>query len=173
VLAALIYRTGTIDEARPSNVIIVLGAALTDDGQPNKALRRRSEHAALLWQAGYAGSIICTGGVGRNLTRSEADGCRDVLTRAGVPDRAIVLENTSHSTEENARNAQSIMRAHGWRTAILVSDSYHVFRARYIFSRLGIDVVLSPVPLARIDGHAFYVYSVVRELMALQRQVLK
>ena len=85
VLAAIVYRTGTIDEARDADVIIVLGAALKSDGRPNKALSRRSRHAAALWKAGHAASIICTGGVGPGLARSEADGCREVATGAGVP----------------------------------------------------------------------------------------
>ena len=133
VLAAIVYRTGTIDEARDADVIIVLGAALKSDGRPNKALSRRSRHAAALWKAGHAASIICTGGVGPGLARSEADGCREVATGAGVPAGAILLEEASHSTEENASNARSIMDAHGWQTAIVVSDSYHVARARRVF----------------------------------------
>ena len=173
VLAAIVYRTGTIDEARDADVIIVLGAALKSDGRPNKALSRRSRHAAALWKAGHAASIICTGGVGPGLARSEADGCREVATGDGVPARAIILEEASHSTEENARNARSLMDAHGWQTAIVVSDSYHVARARRVFARVGVDVLLSPVPLQEIESPLFYVFSVVREIVALQREFFR
>ena len=173
VLAAIVYRTGTIDEARDADVIIVLGAALKSDGRPNKALSRRSRHAAALWKAGHAASIICTGGVGPGLARSEADGCREVATGAGVPAGAILLEEASHSTEENASNARSIMDAHGWQTAIVVSDSYHVARARRVFARVGVDVLLSPVPLQEIESPLFYVFSVVREIVALQREFFR
>jgi uncharacterized SAM-binding protein YcdF (DUF218 family) len=175
ILAAVIHHTGTIDEAVPADVIIVLGAGLTNEGEPNWALSRRSEHAAELWKNGYAPMIICTGGVGRNviIPRSEADGCREVLMREGVPDSAIILEDTSRSTEENALNTQAIMAEHGWQRAILVSDSYHVFRARYIFNSVGMDVILSPVPLEKIESPAFYAYSMVREVLALHWQVLK
>ena len=95
------------------------------------------------------------------------------MMREGVPASAITLEDTSRSTEENARNARLIMVAHGWQTAILVSDSYHVFRARYIVSRVGIDVLLSPVPLEKIKSPAFFVYSMLREVIALHWQVFK
>jgi uncharacterized SAM-binding protein YcdF (DUF218 family) len=173
VLAFMIYRTGTIDEAEEADVIIVLGAGLTDDGQPNWALSRRSEHAAALWKAGFAETIICTGGVGTRVTRSEADGCREVVEREGVPRSAIVLEDTSRSTEENAMNAKAIMDANGWQTAILVSDSYHVFRARYIFTSFGIELVLSPVPIDKIESPSFYAYSLVREIFALHWHVVK
>jgi uncharacterized SAM-binding protein YcdF (DUF218 family) len=173
ILAAIIHQTGSMDEASESDVIIVLGAGLTRDGRPNRALNRRSEHAAELWKAGYADTIICTGGVGLNQTRSEADACREVLLREGVQESAIVLEDTSRSTEENALNSQAIMEANGWQTAILVSDSYHVFRARYIFSSVGIAIVLSPVPFEEIPNRGSYVYSMVRELFALHWQIFK
>jgi uncharacterized SAM-binding protein YcdF (DUF218 family) len=173
-LAAAIVITGAIDKAVRSDVIIVLGAALTRDGKPYLALTRRAEHAAALWKRGLAGTIICTGGVGPQLRvrRSEADGCREVLMRDGVPRAAIVLEETSQSTEEQAHNSRDIMAAHGWTSAILVSDSYHVFRARYLMTRVGIDASLSPVPVTA-TGPAFYVASLVREIMALHQQVFK
>lgn len=172
ILVAIIYYTGTIDEAENADVIIVLGAGLSRDGRPNSALTRRSEHAAELWKNGYAARIICTGGVGLNQTRSEADGCREVLTREGVPQSAIVLEERSRSTEENAMFTLDIMRELGFESAILVSDSYHVFRARYIFAQVGIDVVLSPVATSRIRLSS-YAYSMAREVAALHWQVFK
>ena len=65
------------------------------------------------------------------------------------------------------------MAARGWKHATLVSDSYHVFRARYIASGMGIDVVLSPVPAAQVQSPAFYILSLVREVMAMHRQVVR
>lgn len=170
-LAGAVMWTGTVDAPGRADVIIVLGAALSRDGTPYKALTRRSEHAAGVWKAGHAAWVICTGGVGPNLTRSEADGCREVLMRAGVPRDAILLEERSRNTAENARYARAIMDARGWRTAIVVSDSYHVFRARRLASREGLDVQLSPVPAAAVGNPAFYVVSVIREVGALHWQL--
>lgn len=167
-LAAAVVWTGTMDDAGPSDVIIVLGAALSRDGTPYKALTRRSAHAADVWKAGHAPVIICTGGVGPHVTRSEADGCREVLMRHGVPRDAIVLEERSRTTDENARFAKAIMDARGWRTAVVVSDSYHVFRARHLMARAGLDVRLSPVPTAQVGSPLFYLMSVIREVGALQ-----
>lgn len=174
LLAAAIFITGTIDRPVRSDAIIVLGAALTRDGKPYLALTRRSEHAAALWKQGLAGTIICTGGIGpqTRVRRSEADGCREILMRDGVPRAAILLEETSQSTEEQAHNTRDIMAAHGWTRAILVSDSYHVFRARRLVRSVGIDVSLSPVPVTA-TGPVFYVASLVREIMALHQQAFR
>lgn len=175
VLAAVIHWTGTIDQPGRTDVILVLGAALSRDGTPYKALIRRSEHAAQLWKQGRAGMVMCTGGIGSHvrIPRSEADGCREILIRAGVPATAIVLEDTSRNTEEQARRIHDIMARHGWHRATLVSDSYHVFRARYIARGVGIDVLLSPVPASQVDSPAFYVMSLVREVAAMHRQVVQ
>lgn len=174
VLALVIHRTGTIDLGERSDVIVVLGASLSRNGQPNPALSRRAEHAAALWRAGRAGSVLCTGGIGPQLrmARSEADACREIVVRRGVPPTAVILEDTSRSTEEQVRNIRTRMVQHGWQRATLVSDSYHVFRARYIIRRMGLDVALSPVPASKV-GPAFYVYSVAREVAAMHQQVLR
>lgn len=173
VLAGLVHLAGIVDGSREVDVIIVLGAALSRDGTPYKALTRRAEHAAAVWSRGTAPAIICTGGFGAEVRvrRSEADGCREVLMRHGVPPSAIVLEETSRTTEENALCARAVMDRHGWRTAVVVSDSYHVLRARYLFRRAGMDVVTSPVPAGRVGSPLFYVMSVVREVGALQWQM--
>jgi uncharacterized SAM-binding protein YcdF (DUF218 family) len=172
-LISIIHYTGTIDEAHSADVIIVLGAGLTRSGRPDWALTGRSTHAAELWQQGYADKIICTGGVGNGQTRSEADACREVLNRHGVPSSVIFLEDKSRSTEENAIFSYQIMQANHWQTALLVSDSYHVFRARYIFASEGMDVFLSPVPAERIRSRSFYISSVLREVAALHWQLFK
>jgi uncharacterized SAM-binding protein YcdF (DUF218 family) len=175
LLVAIILRTGAIDEPVRTDAIVVLGAALTRDGKPYKALIRRSEHAADLWKKGRAPMIVCTGGIGTHVQvpRSEADGCREILMREGVPRSAILLEDKSESTEEQALQARRIMASHGWKVATLVSDSYHMFRARRIARGVGLDVVLSPVPASKIDGPAPYVFALVREVMALHWLFLK
>ena len=119
--------------------------------------------------------VMCTGGIGSHVRvpRSEADGCREILMREGVPRTAIVLEDSSRNTEEQGRNIHEIMVRHGWKRATLVSDSYHVFRARYIARGMGIDVVLSPVPAAKVESPAFYVLSLIREVLAMHRQVVR
>lgn len=173
VLAAVVHVTGTRTTAARSDVIIVLGAAITDTGEPGPALTRRAAHAAALWKAGHGGTIICTGGIGpaARVRRSEADGCREILQRAGVPATAILLDDQSRTTAENARNARAIMARHGWSRATLVSDSYHVFRARLLCRRAGMEVVLAPVPVVEMPGPLPYVHAVVREVAALHVQL--
>jgi len=172
VVAGVVYAYGLTDRAAPADVIIVLGSGLNRNLTPGPSLRNRSEHAAALWREGYAPMIICSGGYARWATRSEADGCAEVLRDNGVPAEAIVLEERSRSTEENAVYSQEIMQARGWQSALIVSDGYHLLRATWIFSQQGFtDFSTSPAAVAPRPVNL--IIAVGREVVALHWQVIK
>ncbi len=171
-LTAAIISTGAQDNAQPSDVIVVLGSGLRRSGRPGDALYRRSIWAADLYADGIAQNIICTGGVGNNQTRSEADACAEVLRGRGVPAEAIHLEEASRSTEENAIFTQELLQAHGWQTVTLVTDSFHMLRASWIFDTYNIPHYRSPTPREWMPTH-FFVRHSTRELLALHWQAFK
>jgi uncharacterized SAM-binding protein YcdF (DUF218 family) len=170
LLGVAVIVEGTADHAKPSDVIIVLGSGLRRDNSPGPALMRRSRHAAELHARGIADTIICTGGQTAGRTMSEASGCRSILLAEGVPDSAILLEERSRSTEENALFAHQIMRENGMETAVIVSDGYHLLRAAWIFQQEGIQAVTSP---AAALGPRTLLIAVSREVIALQWQAFK
>ena len=69
-----------------------------------------------------------------------------------MPAEALRLETRSTSTLENARFARQMTQA---RRILLVTDSYHVYRARWVFRRhfASVDAVgsLAP-PWTRVAG---------------------
>lgn len=164
---------GATDRTEEADVIIVLGAGLRRDGRPAWALTRRAEMGAELWHEGFAPMILCTGAQADGYPRSEASACREVLMQEGVPDSAILLEEQSRSTEENAIYSSEIMTAHGFTTAVLVSDSYHMLRAEWMFRDSGITAFTSPIPASRINQPLFYPYSLLREFVAFHWYVVK
>jgi uncharacterized SAM-binding protein YcdF (DUF218 family) len=169
-LAGAVHQYGLTDQRQPADVIIVLGSGLLRNNQPGPALVRRSEGAAALYREGVAGAIICTGGQTAGRTRSEADGCRQVLEAEGVPREVIILEERSRSTQENATYADEIMRANGWETAVIISDGYHLLRAQWIFAEAGVTVYTTPTASRpRLSGYAM---ALVREIAALHWQLL-
>ena len=142
-LAWQVDRLGRQDQARPADVIVVLGARVVPDGRPGSDLISRTLHAVDLWNARYAPEIICTGGFeGEPL--SAAAVCRKYAISLGVPEHNTWLADGTTSTAEDARSTAAVMKAHGWRTAILVSHPLHLFRARWFFHQSGIDAVTSP-----------------------------
>ena len=176
VLASSIQRSGENGNAIESDVIIVLGSGLRRSGRPGDALTRRSIWGAGLYQQGLAERVICTGGIGEGHVRSEADACRELLLREGVPADAIFIEEQSHSTEENAIYAQEIMLENGWDSAVLVTDSFHMLRANWIFEDYfddnNISHTRSPVPREWVRDY-FYWRHFNREIVALHWQAFK
>ncbi len=170
---AAIHIAGTQDNTRPADVIIVLGAGLRRDGRPGPALTRRSLHAAELWRAGIAPAVICAGGRAESSPRSEADACRELLQRQGLPQSAIFLEDNSRSTEENALFSSQLMTARGWNSAVLVSDSYHMLRASWLFALQDVEAYASPVPATQIHHPLAYFRSLLREFLAFHWQFIK
>lgn len=138
---------------RPSrrgwDAIVVLGCNVRDDGVPGAALERRVRHAVALWRAGVAPRIVLTGGVGEGKSTSEARAASRLARTLGVPWEAMVLEERSTSTEENARFARAAL---GRGRVVVVSDAYHVTRGERVFARHFEEVATAGVRGAPLAG---------------------
>src|SRR5206468_11468952 len=64
------------DEATGADAIVVLGAAQYN-GRPSPVFRARLDHAATLYQRGFAPTVLVTGGVGARDTLDETKVGRD------------------------------------------------------------------------------------------------
>jgi uncharacterized SAM-binding protein YcdF (DUF218 family) len=135
------------DQAVPSDVIIVLGCPSYEGNVISttfsSCLQARAHHAADLYKRGLAPHIIPTGGL-TGPPPTEAQAMSSVLQAEGVPTSAITLEDQAHDTIQNIQYSRTIMRAHGWRTAILVSEPNHIKRAALIARDAGLDFTISP-----------------------------
>ncbi|HVO44551.1 MAG TPA: YdcF family protein [Aggregatilineales bacterium] len=142
--AVFVYAYGGTDRAQPADVIIILGAGTNADGTPTMPQIRRVRHGVALYQKGLAPRLLCTGGFTREHPVSEAATCVALARAGGVPESAILREDVSTTTQENAIEARTVMTAHDLHTAILVSDRAHLFRAEWLFHHYGMDVFVSP-----------------------------
>ena len=162
-----IDRFGQVDRARRADVIVVLGARVWPSGRPSDALTRRTLHAVKLYQEGLAAAIVFSGGLGTH-PPTEAQAAARLAMDQGVPPEAIVLEEESHSTEDSAFLVSEIMRARGWQTAIVVSDAYHLWRAKLLFGKAGIEAYPSPAHDERYPlSKRMYLYYLGREVVAV------
>jgi uncharacterized SAM-binding protein YcdF (DUF218 family) len=167
VLYQCVDARSQIDRARRADAIIVLGSAVWPNERPSPSLNARTQHALALYQAGYAPYLILCGGVGGN-PPSEAEVMRRIAASAGVPAEALVLEDRSHSTEENLANAKKLMDARGWRSAVIVSDPFHLSRAETMARDLGIEAYGSGASDSPTYARAnLRVQSTAREALAL------
>jgi uncharacterized SAM-binding protein YcdF (DUF218 family) len=140
-----IMRQANFDEARPVDAIVVFGAA-EYSGHPSPIFRARLDHAHQLFERGLAPLIITTGGSGRDARFSEGEVGREYLSRLGVPDVNLIAETQAGDTDQSAQRVAVILEANELKTALLVSDAYHLYRARRMMEREGITVYISPRP---------------------------
>ena len=143
VLGVSIWSYASVDETRPADVAIVLGAGVHgNDVSP--VFRERINHGIWLYEQGYVDYVLLTGGVGDGNTRSDASVAKDYALSQGLPAEAILMEETSTITEENLENARKIMEKKGLSTALLVSDPLHMKRAMLMSEDYGITAYASP-----------------------------
>lgn len=145
-------------------VILILGAAVWPTG-PSPTLRRRTLHAAALYQAGRATHLIPCGGLGRH-PPTEAAAMTTLLQGADIPPADITPEDRSTTTAENIRNALPILERLGTSQVLIVTDWYHAPRACLIARRLGLVARASCPHLkgTRIDRQT---RMILREIVAL------
>ena len=117
----------------------MLGAAVWPAGRPSPALRRRVTHAVHLLHSGHGKILLMTGGLGQH-PPTEGEVMRQVAIEAGVPAAQILIEQQATSTLESAIYCTRIIRQHGWSTALIVTDRYHLPRALLAFQNFGLQV---------------------------------
>jgi uncharacterized SAM-binding protein YcdF (DUF218 family) len=116
----------------PYDAIVVAGCRVLPGGRPSRALARRAELALDLFRDGHAPRVVFTGGVGQH-GPSEASVAAAHAVERGLPAHALLLEERSTSTRQNAEHAARLLGP-GARV-LVVTDAYHVFRARRVFAR--------------------------------------
>jgi uncharacterized SAM-binding protein YcdF (DUF218 family) len=144
-ISVKIMREAGADERHPADAIVVLGAA-EYVGHPSPVFRARLDHAYNLFKRGLAPVVITTGGSGRDTHFSEGQVGRDYLESRGVPDADIIAETQGGDTDESTQRVSVILRANEMHSCILVSDAYHMFRAKQMMEAQGITAFISPRP---------------------------
>ena len=113
-------------------------------GRPSPVLKLRLDHAAELYRRHFATYMMTTGGPGGDPKFTEGGVGRSYLVEQGVPAEAIIVENTGDSTVYSLAAASEILKRMGLKSCIVVSDGYHLFRAKRILMRAGMVAYGSP-----------------------------
>lgn len=124
-----------------ADVLIVLGGSVLDDGTIGQSSYWRSVYAVRAFREGDVRTVVICG-------RRASVAMREFLESQSVPRSAIRIENRSSSTRENALFAREVLADEPGRKVLLTSD-YHMFRARRVFQKAGIDVLPRPIPDVR------------------------
>lgn len=137
------------DLPRRAEAIVVLGGgrARNDPAwggdQPSLMALERLRYAARLARASGL-PLLVSGGLHFGRPPSEAALMAEVLTRDfGVPVRW--REATSRTTWENAMHTATLLQREGIHRVVLVTQAWHMPRARWCFEAVGFEVVAAPV----------------------------
>jgi uncharacterized SAM-binding protein YcdF (DUF218 family) len=99
----------------------------------------RIDRAEALYLAGRAPRILLSGNA-REGKVSEAQIMARILRQRGIPDSALLLENDSRNTSENARFTDITMRGQKLKSALLVTSALYMPRALASLEKRGISV---------------------------------
>ncbi|MGK5005846.1 YdcF family protein [Janthinobacterium sp. LB2P70] len=158
--AALVL-AGMNDKLAPADVIVVPGNTILPDGTPSPRLQARLDVALKQFQEHRAPRILVSGATGKEGFDEAASMARYLQSR-GVPAGTIIEDNQGWTTDATARNAAALMRQHGWRTAMVATQYFHVPRFRLALERSGISV----------SGNVHAPYFELRDLYSVPRETV-
>ncbi|TDN37946.1 YdcF family protein [Hymenobacter sp. UV11] len=125
--------------------VLLTGITKHDKSPPDRVYLGRGAdrftNALWLFRSGRVRRIIISGGSSAVLGASptEADELRTLLRLAGVPDSAILVEDRSRNTHENALFTKALLQQHpDIKSLVLVTSAYHERRALGCFARVGL-----------------------------------
>jgi len=165
---AQMYCFGQTDYRRKADVIVVFGAKANVDGTASQALEDRTRTAIALYRAKLAPLLIFSGGPGAGAV-SEPEAMRRLAVAEGVPESAIVLDESGLNTDATVANTVAMFGQRHIKTVLAVSHSYHLPRVKMAYARglgkTGVEVYT--VPAVERQPLTAKPYFMAREVVAL------
>ena len=147
------------DGKNDADCIIVLGAGVRDDGTPSHMLEDRLLTAISLYESSAAPKIIMSGDHGTE-DYDEVNVMKAFAIAHGVPSEDIFMDHAGFSTYDSMYRARDIFEV---KTAIVVTQKYHLYRALYLAKSLGLDACGVPSDLRPYRAQT---YREAREVLA-------
>ena len=150
------YPPRALSATEQAGAIVLLGGAMRGDTHMGSRadLNQQADrlvHAVALYKAGKAPLLLLTGG-GPPGVRTEAEQMRDLLEIMGVPPGAMLLEEASRDTYQNALYSAAMLRQRGIDKVLLVTSAFHMRRATQLFAFQGLEVIPAPTDYQRLAG---------------------
>jgi len=132
---------------KPVDAVVVLSAALTDDGRLTSIATDRLLEGARLIRSGVSRRLVLsrvdTDIDGKRVT-SDADQ-RAILALAGLEPELHILAPVG-TTRIEAVRMEELANRHGWRSVVVVTSPSHTKRACAAFEGVGLTVTCRPAP---------------------------
>ena len=148
-----------------SECIIVLGASVYSNGDPSPMLEDRLDVAIKLYEQGVAPKILLSGDNGKT-EYNELKSMAEYVKKKGVPKEDIFCDYAGFSTYETAYRAKKVFDVDA---AVVVTQSYHLYRAIYGCKNAGINVLGVASDQERFRGQSARDF---REIIARSKDVV-
>lgn len=124
-------------------LIVLAGDTVTYSGaEPNQAMGQgsywRAIDAIYVWRRGHFRTLLLSG-------RYSGETIKPFLVANGIPESAVLVEDRSSSTRENALFVKPVLAGLPGPFVLLTSD-YHTYRASRCFAKENIRVETLPAP---------------------------
>ena len=119
------------------DVILILGCGVKKNGEPSDMLHDRLETGVALYHAGVAPKILLSGD-NEHEDYNEIVAMKAHCLEAGVPEESILTDRYGLSTYDSMARAATV---YAIKRAVIVTQTYHLYRALYIANKKGIDAV--------------------------------
>jgi len=133
--------SGLTDHIHPADVGVVLASKVEPDGRPKPSLRARLDKALELYRKEMFPFVIVSGSIDHGW--DEAAAMKRYLVERGVPADKIWADNKGTTTYYTAKNTARFMAGHGMKSALVVTQYFHVPRSRLALERFGVSPVYS------------------------------
>ena len=122
------------------NYVIIHGAGLAGGEKLTKLLQNRVDKAIEIYEkCREKPYLIPSGGKGSDEKLSEAEAMKNYLLEKGIPEKDILPEDRSATTEENLINSKAIIDSRpGKKKTALISSNYHVYRCMRLAKGIGL-----------------------------------
>ncbi|MBR5357717.1 MAG: YdcF family protein [Clostridiales bacterium] len=162
-----IHSIESYEPERKYDCIIVLGCAVHKDKSPSSFLKDRLATAVCLYNEGVADKILLSGDKNDAEEYDEVEAMYEYCIGAGVDPEDIFLDVYGYSTYETMYRAYYY---YGVRSAVVVTQGYHIYRSTYIACGLGIDAVGVK---AVNSGYVIAPHNYLRESVAMVKDLVQ
>lgn len=170
IIEGLILIEGSKKETEKVDYVIILGARLYGD-VPSPALMKRLEVAKAYLIENQDVKVVVSGGQGIDEYIPEAQAMEKYLVDNGIENNRIIVEDKSTSTFENLQFSLEKLKEidnNENLKVLITTNRYHIFRAKILAKRLGMD----PYGLPAKIPPSIIVQSYIREYFAVIKSLI-
>lgn len=144
VVVECLIVSGQKSDAEPgADYVMVLGAGLRGE-TPSLILSKRMDAALGYLRENPETRAVLSGGQGESEDIAEAEAMRRYLEGNGIAGERLIIEDQSTNTAENIRFSKELTEDGA--SVVIVTSEFHLYRARSIAKKNGLDATALPAP---------------------------